>query len=91
MIMFKFDKISHPENIINPLADIFERIYEGKAASRGGKHLKKTPSSRAKVRKAKRVKSADEPRGSSGKRKASSTEQRKKKKKTSQALNCLEN
>jgi len=33
----------HHELIINPLADIFERIYQGKPASHLGRLLRKTP------------------------------------------------
>jgi hypothetical protein len=36
MIMFQFAKKFNHENTINPLADVFDRIYAGKHAARGG-------------------------------------------------------
>ena len=90
MIMFKFEKNIVHENTINPLADIFERIYEGKPATHGGSRLRKASSNRENRKKSKRVSTIEIPKGLPGKRKASSTEQRKKKKKLSETLDNLE-
>jgi hypothetical protein len=90
MIMFQFAKKFNHENTINPLADVFDRIYAGKPAARGGSRQMPLAPSRERAHKNARVKSADEPRGQPGKRTAESTEKKRRLKKNSEIADSLE-